>query len=74
MEPHPFGTLALNAEENASRWGKLLKHPWISAFQSSVLAWCLTECVDVHYHSVAVDVRRVGNPRVSPPAAAGAPH
>ena len=64
MEPRPFGTLALNAEENASKWGKLLKHPWTSAFQSSVLAWCLTECLDVHYHLVAVDVRRVGNPRV----------
>ena len=64
MEPRPFGTLALNAEENASKWGKLLKHPWTSAFQSSVPAWCLTERLDVHYHSVAVDVRRVGNPRV----------
>ena len=64
MEPRPFGTLALNAEENASKWGKLVKHPRTSAFQSSVPAWCLTQRLDVHYHSVAKDVRRVGNPRV----------
>ena len=64
MEPRPFGTLALNAQEHAYKWGKLLKRPRTSAFQPSVPAWCLTQRLDVHYHSVAKDGRRVGNLRV----------